>query len=113
MGLASKAIAALVVLGIAWLLIDGYGDARYDAGWQEATDAQREAAEELKREAIREKDAADRRLAELDKVLIGRMEELNKLKEESLHKDETYRQFREQKIHPITKCRVWKTCNAK
>lgn len=113
MGLASKALAALVVLGIAWLLIDGYGDARYDAGWQEATDAQRIAAEELKREAIREKAAADRRLAELDKILVGRMEELNKLKEEKLHADETYARWRSTSIHPVARCRIWNDCPAK
>jgi len=107
MGFASKALAALVIIGIAWLLIDGYGDARYDAGWQEATDAQREAAEELKQEAIREKAASDRRLAELDKILIGRMEELNKLKEEKLHSDETYARFRNLPVHRVTRCRIW------
>ena len=113
MGFASKALAALVILGIAWLLIDGYGEARYDAGWQEATDAQREAAEELKRGAVREKAASDRRLAALQTELDGTMERLNQIKIEKLHSDETYARWRSTSIHPVARCRIWNDCPVK
>ena len=103
----SKLITAAVVLGIAAMLLMAYGDMKFDAGWQAATTEQAKVAADLQKDLDDEKAAGLRRLADLDKILIGRMNELNRLKEEKLHSDETYAQFRNIPVHPVTRCRIW------
>lgn len=107
MGIVSKLIAAAVVIGVAWLLIDGYGDARYDAGWQAATTEQRDEADKLRRQADEERAKTARQLAELDKILIERLDQVNRLKEEMLLQDESYVKWRSQQLHPVAKERIW------
>ena len=107
----SKLITAAVVLGIAAMLINAYGDMKYDAGWQSATDEQAKVAADLQKELDKEKADGLRRLADLQGQLSITMTQLNKVKEDALLKDESYRKWRETPLHPVAVQRIWKLCH--
>ena len=111
MGIISKLITAAVVLGIAAMLLMAYGDMKYDAGWQAATDEQAKVAAKLKQDVEDEKAAGLRRLADLQGQLSITLAQLNKVKEDALIKDESYRKFRETRLHPVFVQRIWRLCD--
>ena len=107
MGVVSKGIAALVILGVAYMMISAYGDARFDQGWSKATEAQAKAARELADAAKAEKDESNRRLEALQATLNVTIDEKNRIKDEALHRDEEYVKWRNTSIHPVARCRIW------
>lgn len=111
MGLASKALAALVILGIVSLLIYGYGETKEQFGRQESTSIQLTAALKLKQELDDLKIESNKRLALLQADLDDSLKLANDLKTEMLHKDETYAKFRNIHVHSVTRCRIWGMCD--
>ena len=111
MGIMSKFITAAVVLGIAAMLISAYGDMKYDAGWQAATTQQAEEAAKLVKQVEDEKAAGQRRLATLQGSLNDTLAQLTKVKEDAIIRDESYRKFRETRLHPVFVQRIWRLCD--
>jgi len=65
----------VVALGALWLLLDAYGDARYDAGKDEADRQWRAAAERLEAQSEQAGSAADKPADEREKAYADRLAE--------------------------------------
>lgn len=102
-----KFLAVLLLIAVYGVTLWAYGTARFDAGYQSATDAQRAAADKVKKQAEDAKAASQKRIDTLGHMLADTSAELEKVKAHALKTDPTYEAWRAGRVHPVALGRIW------